>query len=159
MQLCNFSVGADQPFFLIAGPCVVESEALVVDVAGQMKALTDELGIPYDKPEILCDNHNAVEWVKTRRVSDGTKHFATTFASGNSRCRCFETAVFLAEQGCCKPETGILSGFDTRLNTRDRAAISPKIAPACRSTVRYRLASGGTDSSDSGSLDSGDSNR
>ena len=47
MQLCSFSVGADQPFFLIAGPCVVESEALVIDVAGQLKTLTDELGIPY----------------------------------------------------------------------------------------------------------------
>lgn len=47
MRLCNFPVGLEHPFFLIAGPCVVESEALVVDVGGQLKALTDELGIPF----------------------------------------------------------------------------------------------------------------
>ncbi len=47
MQLCNFTVGNDQPFFLIAGPCVVESEALVMDTAGRLKELTQELGIPY----------------------------------------------------------------------------------------------------------------
>jgi 2-dehydro-3-deoxyphosphooctonate aldolase (KDO 8-P synthase) len=47
MKLLNFNVGPDQPFFLIAGPCVVESEALVLDVAGQLKELTSRLGIPF----------------------------------------------------------------------------------------------------------------
>jgi 2-dehydro-3-deoxyphosphooctonate aldolase (KDO 8-P synthase) len=47
MKLCNFEVGLDQPFFLIAGPCVVESEQLQMDVAGQLKAMTAELGIPF----------------------------------------------------------------------------------------------------------------
>jgi 2-dehydro-3-deoxyphosphooctonate aldolase (KDO 8-P synthase) len=47
MKLCGFEVGPDQPFFLIAGPCVIESEALVVDIAGRMRELTSELGIPY----------------------------------------------------------------------------------------------------------------
>jgi 2-dehydro-3-deoxyphosphooctonate aldolase (KDO 8-P synthase) len=47
MKLCGFEVGADRPFFLIAGPCVVESETLVIDVAGSMRELTGELGIPY----------------------------------------------------------------------------------------------------------------
>ncbi len=47
MKLCGFEVGADRPFFLIAGPCVVEDEALVLDVAGRMQELTAELGIPY----------------------------------------------------------------------------------------------------------------
>jgi 2-dehydro-3-deoxyphosphooctonate aldolase (KDO 8-P synthase) len=47
MKLCGFEVGADRPFFLIAGPCVVESEALVIDVAGRMRELTAALGIPY----------------------------------------------------------------------------------------------------------------
>ena len=47
MKLCNFEVGLDQPFFLIAGPCVVESEQLQMDVAGQLKAITAELGIPF----------------------------------------------------------------------------------------------------------------
>ena len=47
MQLCDFAAGIEHPFFLIAGPCVVESESLVVDVAGQLKTLTEELGIPF----------------------------------------------------------------------------------------------------------------
>jgi 2-dehydro-3-deoxyphosphooctonate aldolase (KDO 8-P synthase) len=47
MKLCGFDVGHDQPFFLIAGPCVIEGEALVLEIAGRMKELTRELGIPY----------------------------------------------------------------------------------------------------------------
>ncbi len=47
MRLCGFEVGPDRPFFLIAGPCVVESEGLVLEVAGCMRDLTRELGIPY----------------------------------------------------------------------------------------------------------------
>jgi 2-dehydro-3-deoxyphosphooctonate aldolase (KDO 8-P synthase) len=47
MKLCGFEVGPDRPFFLIAGPCVVESEGLVIEVAGRMKEMTGELGIPY----------------------------------------------------------------------------------------------------------------
>ncbi|HEX7116225.1 MAG TPA: 3-deoxy-8-phosphooctulonate synthase [Steroidobacter sp.] len=47
MRLLDFTVGADRPFFLIAGPCVVESEALVLDVAGRLKELTGRLGIAF----------------------------------------------------------------------------------------------------------------
>ena len=47
MKLCGFEVGIDQPFFLIAGPCVVESEQLQIDVAGKLKEITSELGIPF----------------------------------------------------------------------------------------------------------------
>lgn len=47
MNLCNFKVGLDQPVFLIAGPCVAESEALCLDVAGRMKEMSAALGIPY----------------------------------------------------------------------------------------------------------------
>ena len=47
MQLCGFEVGLDRPFFLIAGPCVVESEALVLDTAGRMQEITRALDIPY----------------------------------------------------------------------------------------------------------------
>ncbi len=47
MKLCNFQVGLDQPIFLIAGPCVAESEALCVDVAGQMKEIAAAVGINY----------------------------------------------------------------------------------------------------------------
>ncbi len=47
MKLCNFEIGLDQPFFLIAGPCVVESEQLQLDVAGALKEITASLGIPF----------------------------------------------------------------------------------------------------------------
>ncbi len=47
MKLAGFDVTDTSPFFLIAGPCVIESEQLCLDVAGRMKALTAELGIPY----------------------------------------------------------------------------------------------------------------
>jgi len=47
MKLCGFEVGNDQPFFLIAGPCVVESEQLQVDTAGTLKEITGRLGIPF----------------------------------------------------------------------------------------------------------------
>jgi 2-dehydro-3-deoxyphosphooctonate aldolase (KDO 8-P synthase) len=47
MKLCGFDVGLDRPFFLIAGPCVVESEQLQMDVAGKLKDITSELGIPF----------------------------------------------------------------------------------------------------------------
>ncbi|MGH8178041.1 MAG: 3-deoxy-8-phosphooctulonate synthase [Steroidobacter sp.] len=46
MKLLNHTVGPDQPFFLIAGPCVVESEGLVLDTAGALKELTARLGVP-----------------------------------------------------------------------------------------------------------------
>ncbi len=47
MRLCHFEAGLDQPFFLIAGPCVIESEQLQMDVAGQLKEMTAALGIPF----------------------------------------------------------------------------------------------------------------
>ena len=47
MQLCGFEVGLDQPFFLIAGPCVIESEQLALDTAGYLKELTAALNIPF----------------------------------------------------------------------------------------------------------------
>jgi 2-dehydro-3-deoxyphosphooctonate aldolase (KDO 8-P synthase) len=47
MKLCGFEAGLDRPFFLIAGPCVVESEQLQMDVAGKLKEMTGALGIPF----------------------------------------------------------------------------------------------------------------
>ena len=47
MKLCGFEVGLDRPFFLIAGPCVVESEQLQMDTAGALKEITASLGIPF----------------------------------------------------------------------------------------------------------------
>ncbi|MFZ2389383.1 MAG: 3-deoxy-8-phosphooctulonate synthase [Polaromonas sp.] len=47
MKLCGFDIGLDQPFFLIAGPCVVESEQLQMDTAGTLKEITSSLDIPF----------------------------------------------------------------------------------------------------------------
>ncbi|MEI2742178.1 MAG: 3-deoxy-8-phosphooctulonate synthase [Candidatus Competibacter sp.] len=47
MALCGFEVGLDRPLFLIAGPCVIESEQLALDTAGRLKELTGRLGIPF----------------------------------------------------------------------------------------------------------------
>lgn len=47
MKLCGFDIGLDKPFFLIAGPCVVESEQLQMDTAGTLKEITGSLGIPF----------------------------------------------------------------------------------------------------------------
>lgn len=47
MKLCGFDIGLNQPFFLIAGPCVIESEQLQMDTAGTLKEITSALGIPF----------------------------------------------------------------------------------------------------------------
>jgi 2-dehydro-3-deoxyphosphooctonate aldolase (KDO 8-P synthase) len=47
MKLCGYDVGLDKPFFLISGPCVVESEQLQMDTAGTLKEITAALGIPF----------------------------------------------------------------------------------------------------------------
>jgi len=47
MDLCGFKIGLDQPFFLLAGPCVIESEALALDTAAALQAICSELDIPF----------------------------------------------------------------------------------------------------------------
>jgi len=47
MKLCGFEIGLDQPFFLIAGPCVIESRQMAFDTAGQLREITRALGIPF----------------------------------------------------------------------------------------------------------------
>jgi 2-dehydro-3-deoxyphosphooctonate aldolase (KDO 8-P synthase) len=47
MKLCGFEAGLDKPFFLIAGPCVIESQQMAIDTAGSLKAMASELGIPF----------------------------------------------------------------------------------------------------------------
>lgn len=47
MQLCGFEVGLDKPLFLIAGPCVIESQQMAIDTAGQLKEIATALGIPF----------------------------------------------------------------------------------------------------------------
>ena len=46
MRLCGFDVGPSSPFFLIAGPCVIESEGLTLDIANELKSIGRELNIP-----------------------------------------------------------------------------------------------------------------
>jgi 2-dehydro-3-deoxyphosphooctonate aldolase (KDO 8-P synthase) len=47
MRLCGFEAGIDRPLFLIAGPCVVESEQLTLDTAGRLREITAALGVPF----------------------------------------------------------------------------------------------------------------
>lgn len=47
MKICHFEVGLDKPFFLIAGPCVIESEQLAIDTAGHLQEITTQLNIPF----------------------------------------------------------------------------------------------------------------
>src|SRR5579863_10296771 len=47
MKLCGFNAGLDQPFFLIAGPCVIESEQFAIDTAGILKEITERLSIHF----------------------------------------------------------------------------------------------------------------
>ncbi len=47
MNLCGFEVGLDRPLFLIAGPCVIESEELALETSAQLKLITEKLGIPF----------------------------------------------------------------------------------------------------------------
>lgn len=47
MKLCGFEIGLDRPFFLIAGPCVIESHQMAIDTAGALTEMTSELGIPF----------------------------------------------------------------------------------------------------------------
>lgn len=47
MKLCGFDVGLEHPFFLIAGPCVIESEQFAIDTAGELKEITQQLNIPF----------------------------------------------------------------------------------------------------------------
>lgn len=47
MKLCNFEVGLDKPFFLMAGPCVIESEQMALDTAGELKQICQDLSIPF----------------------------------------------------------------------------------------------------------------
>ena len=47
MKLCHFNAGPNEKLFVMAGPCVIESEQLAIDTAGTLKAITDELNIPF----------------------------------------------------------------------------------------------------------------
>ena len=88
MKLCGFDVGLDRPLFLIAGPCVVESRQLQIDVAGELKEICAALGIPfifkssYDKA-----NRSSARVVSRTGHGRGPAHPRRS-ASARSACRC-----------------------------------------------------------------------
>lgn len=77
MKLCNFEVGMDQPFFLIAGPCVIESEQLAVDTAGTLLEITKELNIPFIfKSSFDKANRSSIQSFRGLGVEQGLKILA-----------------------------------------------------------------------------------
>ena len=88
MLLCNFKVGQDHPFFLIAGPCVIESEELSIEVAGQLKELTSELQIPFIyKSSFDKANRSSHDSYRGPGVEKGLKIHQTAPALGtNNSC-------------------------------------------------------------------------
>ena len=77
MQLCGFEAGLDQPLFLIAGPCVIEGEGLILDIAGTLKEITDALGIPFIfKSSFDKANRSSHESFRGPGVDEGLKILA-----------------------------------------------------------------------------------
>jgi 2-dehydro-3-deoxyphosphooctonate aldolase (KDO 8-P synthase) len=77
MQLLNFNVGADQPFFLIAGPCVIESEGMAIDTAGYLRDLTDRLDIPFIyKSSFDKANRSSVQSFRGPGITEGLRILA-----------------------------------------------------------------------------------
>ncbi|KIQ98173.1 3-deoxy-8-phosphooctulonate synthase [Lysobacter sp. A03] len=77
MNLCGFEIGLDRPFFLIAGPCVIESMQLQLDTAGTLKQITDELGIPFIfKSSFDKANRTSVYGFRGPGIEEGLKVLA-----------------------------------------------------------------------------------
>jgi 2-dehydro-3-deoxyphosphooctonate aldolase (KDO 8-P synthase) len=81
MRLCGFEAGLDRPLFLIAGPCVIESEGLVVDTAGRLRELTSELGVPFIfKSSFDKANRSSRESYRGPGLEDGLRILETVRA-------------------------------------------------------------------------------
>lgn len=77
MNLCGFEIGLDKPFFLISGPCVIESLQLQLDVAGQLKEITGALGIPFIfKSSFDKANRTSVSGFRGPGMEEGLKVLA-----------------------------------------------------------------------------------
>jgi len=77
MQLLDFHVGPDQPFFLIAGPCAIESEQLAIDTAGYLRDLAARLGIPFIyKSSFDKANRSSVESFRGLGIEEGLRILA-----------------------------------------------------------------------------------
>ena len=74
MQLTHFAAGNHLPLFLIAGPCVVETESLAVDTAGALKSMTDDLGIPFIfKSSFDKANRSSLESYRGPGIDEGVR--------------------------------------------------------------------------------------
>jgi 2-dehydro-3-deoxyphosphooctonate aldolase (KDO 8-P synthase) len=74
MNLCGFEIGLDKPFFLIAGPCVIESMELQMETAGKLKEITTELGIPFIfKSSFDKANRTSISGFRGPGVEEGLK--------------------------------------------------------------------------------------
>jgi 2-dehydro-3-deoxyphosphooctonate aldolase (KDO 8-P synthase) len=74
MRLLNFNAGPDQPFFLIAGPCVIESEGMALDTAGYLRELTTRLGIPFIyKSSFDKANRSSVQSFRGLGIDEGLR--------------------------------------------------------------------------------------
>ena len=88
MKLCDFDIGLDKPFFLIAGPCVIESEQLQMDTAGTLKEIAAALGIPfifkssYDKA-----NRSSGSTFRGPGIDKGLEILAKVKQIGRASCR------------------------------------------------------------------------
>ena len=88
MKLCGFEAGLEQPLFLIAGPCVVESEQLQVDTAGTLKEITSSLGMPFIfKSSFDKANRSSGDQLPWPGHGRGPAH-PRRGASARSACRC-----------------------------------------------------------------------
>jgi 2-dehydro-3-deoxyphosphooctonate aldolase (KDO 8-P synthase) len=77
VKLCGFEAGLEQPFFLIAGPCVIESEQLALDTAGQLKEICARLGIPFIyKSSFDKANRSSGESFRGHGVEEGLRILA-----------------------------------------------------------------------------------
>ncbi len=78
MQLCDFEVGLDRPLFLISGPCVIESKQMALDIASQLKEITDRVGIPFIyKSSFDKANRSSIKSFRGPGLSDGLKILET----------------------------------------------------------------------------------
>lgn len=74
MKICGFEVGLDQPFFLIAGPCAIETEQLALDTAHQLKEMTDRLGINFIyKSSFDKANRSSIDSFRGPGVDEGLR--------------------------------------------------------------------------------------
>ena len=76
MQLCDFTVGDEAPLFFIAGPCVIETETLILDTASELKKIGDELGVPVIfKSSFDKANRSSIDSYRGPGIEEGLRIF------------------------------------------------------------------------------------